>query len=315
MRLVHALVSCVIAAAAAGSALGADVVLKDGQSIATAKPYAVKGKMAILTRTDGSLVSIPVADIDLEKTAAAAKVVPAAPVAEAPPAPKKPATPAEAAKARPGKRASVVLTDADVRSSTAAPDGEKADKPGGGEVTMGPTSETRTKTGYSISGSVVNSGKGDVSGVAVTIEAVGEENRTLQSTFGRLAKDKLAPGEKATFTAEVETETDAKRFRYVPSQQISVPVKPADGTAAAAAAPSGGSLSKPPPPPKEINPVAGDSPKAARSEPSPEPTPQIVPRPDIAPPAANAPVGAPTAPGGVYVPRPADNQAGPNKTP
>ena len=45
------------------------VVLRDGSSVATTKPYVVKGKIAILTRTDGSLVSIPVEEIDEEKIA------------------------------------------------------------------------------------------------------------------------------------------------------------------------------------------------------------------------------------------------------
>ncbi len=317
MRLVHALVSCVIAAAAAVSALGADVILKDGQSIATAKPYAVKGKMAVLTLTDGSLVSIPVADIDVEKTAAAAKVAPAAPAAEVVPVPaRKPTTPGEAAKSRPGKRASVVLTDGDVRGSVDQPDGEKAEK-GDGEVSMGPTSETRTKTGYSISGSVVNSGKGDVTGVAVSIELVGENNKSLQSTFGKFAKDSLSPGEKATFSAEIATETDAKKFRYIPSHQIAIPVKPATsgpGTAADAAA-GGNASPRPPAPPQEVNPAPGSLPKVAPRAPSPEPTPQIVPRPDVAPPAASAPVGAPTTPGGAYLPRPSDSQPGSQKNP
>ncbi len=321
MRIVPAFISLLMATGMAGAAFGADVILKDGQSIATSKPYAVKGKMAILTRVDGSLVSIPVEDIDREKTAAAARAVPEAPAVEATPVPtKRPTTPAEAAQARPGKRASVVLTDADVRGTVEQPDGEKSEK-GDGEVSMGPTSETRTKTGYSISGSVVNSGKGDVKGVGVSIEVVGEGNKTLQSTFGRFAKDSLAPGEKATFTAEVETEGEAKKFRYVPSHQITIPVKAAGsgpgGTAAAeAAAAGGGASAKPASPPAEVNPAPGSlSSRTPKSQPAPEPTPQIVPRPDVAPPSASAPVGAPTTPGGAYLPRPSDSQAGSPKTP
>src|SRR5512140_3235171 len=99
MRLIHLAVTCSLLLGSSASLFAADVILKDGQAVATKKPYVVKGKIAILTRTDGSLVSIPVEDIDLGKTAAAA-ARPAAPKAEATPAaPKKPMTPVEAAKA------------------------------------------------------------------------------------------------------------------------------------------------------------------------------------------------------------------------
>jgi hypothetical protein len=317
MRLFPCVVTCSLVLGFTATLSGADVILKDGQSIATAKPYVVKGKMAILTRTDGSLVSIPVGDIDVDKTAEAANVVPAAPTGEALPAPtKKATTPGEAAKAGAGKkRASISLTDSDVRSSVpyGGADGEKSEK-GEGEVAMGPTTETRTKTGYAISGSVVNSGKADISGVAVTIQVVGENNKIIQSTYGSLAKDSLTPGEKATFTAEVATETDAKKFRYVPSHQITIPVKPPESGAAAkgTTASAGAASPKPPPAPAEVNPAPGS---LAKAEPVPQPTPEIVARPDVAAPAANASVGAPATPGGAYLPRPSDSQAGGQKNP
>jgi hypothetical protein len=309
MRLIPLLLTCSIAAGLARPAVGADVILRDGQVIATKKPYVVKGKIAILTRTDGSLVSIPVEEIDLGKTAAAAAVKPAAPKTEpTPAAPKKPTTPAEAARVKPGKRATVVLTDADVRTSVPAePEGEKTEK-GDGEVSISGTNATRTKSGYSINGSVVNSGKGDVRGASVTIELVGENSKTLATTRGILAKDLLAPGEKSTFTAEVESETEAKSFRYLPSWQVTVPVKAAEP--GSASKPETAS-SSPKPPPPELNPAPGSAPKSDKAE----ATPQPIPRPDVAPPSANPPVGAPSTPGGVYIPRPSDNQPGQPKAP
>jgi hypothetical protein len=302
MRLIPLLLTCSIAAGLARPAVGADVILRDGQVIATKKPYVVKGKIAILTRTDGSLVSIPVEEIDLGKTAAAAAVKPAAPKTEpTPAAPKKPTTPAEAARVKPGKRATVVLTDADVRTSVPAePEGEKTEK-GDGEVSISGTNATRTKSGYSINGSVVNSGKGDVRGASVTIELVGENSKTLVTTRGILAKDLLAPGEKSTFTADVESETEAKSFRYLPSWQVTMAVKGAE--------PGGGASVTPVP-----TPVPGSQAGKERAE-APPPTPQIVPRPDVAPPSASAPVGAPSTPGGAYIPRPSDNQPGQPKAP
>ena len=294
MRLIPLLLTCSIAAGLARPAVGADVILRDGQVIATKKPYVVKGKIAILTRTDGSLVSIPVEEIDLGKTAAAAARPATMATEPAPAAPKKPMTPAEAARVKPGKRATVVLTDADVRTSVpAAPEGEKTEK-GDGEVSISGSNATRTKSGYSINGSVVNSGKGEVRGVSVMIELLGENSKTLLTTRGILAKDLLAPGEKSTFTAEVESETEAKTFRYLPSWQVAMAVKGAE--------PGGGTSVTPVP-----TPVPGSQAGKERAE-APPPTPQIVPRPDVAPPSASPPIGAPSTPGGVYIPRPSDNQ-------
>ena len=54
--------------------LAADqVVLRDGRTLDTKKPPVIKGRQAVLTLADGKLVSIPAAEIDLEKTAALAK--------------------------------------------------------------------------------------------------------------------------------------------------------------------------------------------------------------------------------------------------
>jgi hypothetical protein len=312
MRLIHLAVTCSLVLGSTASLFAADVILKDGQTIATKKPYVVKGKMAILTRTDGSLVSIPVEDIDLGKTAAAAAVKPAAPKTEpAPAAPKKPMTPVEAAMAKGGKRATVVITDADVGASTAVgPDGEKVEK-GEGEVSIANASATKTKTGYSINGSVINVGKADVRGVSVTIELVGQNSKTLQTVFGNVAKDSLAPGEKSVFTADVTSEAEAKSFRYVPSWQLTVSVRTAEP--GSTSKPETGSSSPKPSTASEANPAS--LPKTEKSEPPPQPTPQVIPRPDVAPPSANAPVGAPSTPGGVYIPRPSDNQPGQPKTP
>lgn len=311
MRLIHLAVTCSLVLGSTASLYAADVILKDGQAIATKKPYVVKGKMAILTRTDGSLVSIPMADIDLGKTAAAA-VKPAAPkAAPEPDAPKKPTTPVEAANAKGGKRATVVITDADVGSATpVGPDGEKVEK-GEGEVSIANANATRTKTGYSIKGSVINVGKADVRGVAVTIELVGENGKAMQTVFGAVAKDNLAPGEKSAFTAEVTSEAEAKSFRYVPSWQLTVSVRTAEP--GSASKPEAGAPSAKPSTPSEPN--APGRPKAEKSEPPPQPTPEVIPRPDVAPPAASAPIGAPSTPGGVYLPRPSDNQPGQPKTP
>jgi hypothetical protein len=312
MRLAPLFASFLIAAGPAGIAVCADVILKDGRTIATSKPYVVKGKTAVLTTPDGSVFSVPVADIDTAKTAEAAFAAENAapgPEAKGAAAEKKATTPGEAVKAAEADRAkkkksSVVLTDRDVRPGAIySPDGEKGEK-GDGEVVISSTTETRTKTGYAIDGSVVNSGKADVRGVSVTIELVGEGRKTMVTTRGNLAKDSLAPGEKSTFTADVAVETDAKSFRYSPSWQVivTVPVKTADPSAMKADAGKDGAATAPPVP---------TPPPAAASKPERTETTNIqaIPRPDVAPQAPNAAIGAPSTPGGGYIPSPSSSQA------
>ena len=307
MRLGHLVFAVLLAAGAGLAALGADVVLKDGQSIPTSKPYVVKGRMALLTRPDGTLVSIPVDEIDLARTAAAARA-PAPPPApaEAAPGVAKPLTLAEAAKIKGPRKATVVFTDRDMSQGDVQDEGEKAEKgEKEGEVSISGFNATRTKTGYSIEGSVINSGKGDVRGVSVTIEMIGEGGKSVQSVYGNLAKDSLAPGEKSAFSATVPTEAEARSWKYAASWPVTVPIKPADPAVVAKA---GEVPPKAAPPPEEV------AKPAAKPEP---PTIEIrsVPRGDVAPPTANAPIGAPTTPGGAYLPRPSDSQAAAPKTP
>lgn len=308
MRIGAILTAFLVAAGPVPTVLAADVILKDGQAIPTSKPYVVKGKMALLTRTDGTLVSVPLEDVDLQKTAAAATAPVPTPEPKEKMAVPRPMTPADAAKAKGTRKATVFLTDRDFARGGESVEGEKDDKAEKDNlnVTISGVSATRTKTGYSIDGSAINSGKGDVRGVSVTIEAIGEDGKTTQTVYANLAKDFLTPGEKAAFAAEVATPIDVKSFKYVPTWQITVPVKSADP----GAAPKAGEA-----PAKAA--VAEEAAKPApASKPEPAPTPEIrlVPRPDVPPPAASGPVGAPTTPGGAYLPRPSDSQAAAPKT-
>jgi hypothetical protein len=129
-----------------------------------------------------------------------------------------------------------------------------------------------------------------VSGVSVTIEAVGKDGKTFSSAYAQVAKDSLRPGEKSTFTATSPLEGEAATFRYMPRWQVPIPVKTADEKAKAAAAAG----------------AKGEA--AAEGEPTPVPTappaPVIVPiqRPDVAPPTANPPVGNPAS--GAFLPPP-----------
>lgn len=295
------------AASADPAAPAAEVVLRDGSTVAVARPYVTKGATAILTRPDGTLVSLPLSEIDVEKTAAsmaAAKARAAAPAATPAPTPEARAmTPAEAAKTRGARKASVVITDADVAPGALSPGGEDGGGSAVGDVSIGAVSATRTKTGYFISGTVQNSGKGPVQGVSVSVQLIGEENKTLKTGFARVAKGTLDPGESSAFEAEVESKVEAKNFRYVPRWQVrETPASArADArskeTAAAEQAADGG----------------GDRPPKKAEKP-PEPTPPPPP-PGWAAPQASAPIESSTsAPQNQpYVPRPSASQPQPPK--
>lgn len=305
MRLISA--ALLLAFGFALTAPAAEVALKDGRVLKTTKPYTVKGGMAVLTLADGRLVSVPVSEIDTKQTKELASKPP-----EAPPAPEAtPATPrslADAAKAKPTKKASVILTDTEVAPGMALEPEQEGKKAGAGDVTVSGANAKKVTGGYSITGSVQNSGKAEVIGVGVTIELIGDENKTLTSVSGQVAKDSLAPGEKTGFTAEVTIEEEAKNFRYVPTWQEKAPrvEKVGPGGVAAQGEATAGSPAPSPTP----APAAPAAPKA----PEPEPTPRYLPQPDMAPPAANAPVGQPDTPGGAYLPRPSDGQPQPQPT-
>lgn len=288
-----------------GGPLAADtVVLRDGRTLETKKAPEIRGRQAVLTLTDGSLVSIPAAEIDAQKTAAAAakareaaKQPPAAPVVATP------ATLVDAARAtREAKKAAVVLTDQDVAAGVVdSPDGKKA--PGEGNVVVSNVAAKKNQTGTAVTGSVQNVGESAVEGVGVTIELVGEGGKTVASSFGQLSADVLAPGEKATFNAQMDTEATAQNVRVLPRWRAKEEPADAKGGKSDSASGAGKAAS-----PKET-PVAEPSP-------TPKPTPAATPAPvlrspDMPAPQANAPVGAPAKPGGSYVPQPSSSQPKP----
>ncbi len=283
--------------------LAADqVVLKDGRTLDTKKPPEIRGRQAILVLADGKLVSIPAAEIDAEKTAALARKTAETVKATGTPAAASAPTLAGAAQAtRDAKKATVVLTDQDVAGGFLEPEAEKKSA-GSGRVVVSNVSAKKSANGTTVTGSVQNVGSGAVEGVAVTVEVVGDKGQTVSSAFGQLSADALAPGEKATFTAVVDAAVSAQNVRTVPKWRASRKESEESGTAAAGGKPAAAKGEAPgaEPPPTPV-------PAPAKA---PEPPPQVRP-PDVAAPPANAPVGAPSQPGGTYVPQPSSDQPKP----
>ena len=293
-RALLSLASCVVLFAAAARA--EQVVLKDGSVITTAKPHVIKGNQAILTLPDGTLVSVPANQVDGAKTAAANAVRVRKGPSSAITLP--PQSPGEAAKMKGGRKATIVLSDEDVQHPIEGMSAGEGAPAGDGKVEVTNVITSREGGLVMISGSLQNSGDGDVSAVAVTVEAVGESNKTVNTSFGRVAKDALAPGEKTTFTAEFQDNGGITNFRFVPRWQVKIPVNRASE---AGGAPAGAASGEQAPPP------------AATPAPAPAPKPEVkyVPRGDQAPPPANAPPGSLTNPNTGATAQPVDLAATP----
>ncbi|MCL4809481.1 MAG: hypothetical protein KJ062_17085 [Thermoanaerobaculia bacterium] len=304
MRRVSTLIVLGLVGLLVGPLAADKVVLRDGRTLDTKKPPQIRGRQAVLTLADGRLVSIPASEIDTEKTAALARQA-ARPGPTPEPTPVRAPSLADAARAaQTAKKATVTLTDQDVRRGdllveVGPPEG------GEGDVRIGPVTTTKGEKGWTVEGSVLNAGQTRVLGVAVTIVALTEEGKPIATTFGQLAKDGLEPGEQSTFRSQIETDQAVDRFTYLPRWKVvAVAPTPKEGEPRAegreesegrAAAGEEGQEAPPPPP-----------------APTPAPEPEAPTRPgDMAAPPANAPVGSPARPGGTYLPPPSSSQPKP----
>lgn len=306
MRRIATLPALAVLFLLAAAGKGEDVVvLKDGRTLEITGTPVTKGRMVLLKGRDGTLFSIPAGEIDGPRTEAArAKPAPT-------PAPKaepslRPPRPAEIAGKKSERKAAIALTDEQVARGENEDGAGKKDEEGEERVDVTNAAATRNPSGYSIAGSVLNSGKVDVSGIAVTIEGVAG-GKTVATTFGQVAKDQLAPGEKSTFTAEMKETADIQTFRYVARWQTKVAVK--------STAPSdwGGGVTPPQKPPEGAEAAKTEGAGEKSAEPTPVPTPKLVriPSPDVPAPPANAPIGNPDKPGGTFLPKPTGDQPKP----
>lgn len=276
-----------------------EVVLKDGRSITTKGPYKVKGRTAVMTAADGTLVSIPVSEIDLEKTAEAQARAAAPEPPSASPTPK-PLTPAEAARMKAERKATVVLTDSDVSHPLETTEGGAKESVEDGKVEVSQQKVTAKEggfEGFAVTGILENTGQTEVLGLTINVEAVGQNNKTLLSVFGNVPKDTLAPGEKTSFVADLKVSERPTVFRYFPRWKVKVKPTPAEGTPAAPEKTAGTEEATPTPAPTPPPPP-----------PTPRPTQPAPVKPGFAAPAASGPVGQPDPAGGTYLPVPSDGQ-------
>ncbi|MFN2387935.1 MAG: hypothetical protein ABR576_16915 [Thermoanaerobaculia bacterium] len=215
------------------------VVLRGGTRIELKKPWVRQGNNALLTRADGTLLSVPVAEIDREATAVA-QSAPALPPRSAEVA-VAPASPAEAARAgRDRPKARVRVTDADVghhvESPVAAPTGEeKRESPSGaGRLEVVDYTQERAAGQMMVRGSLRNAGGTTATASRLTISALNAEGLVFVSAEASLSNGTIEPHRTVNFTANLPVgEQPVASLRFAPRWNAVTPPQPAPAAGAA----------------------------------------------------------------------------------
>jgi hypothetical protein len=234
--------------AAAALAFAADaVVLKGGSRVELKKPPVRQGTVVMLTRSDGTLLSVPASEIDWKATAAAsaaarASAAPAAVVTAAP------ETPAEAARSgRAGAKARVKLTDADVAHvgevETASGEKEKESEPRSGtaRLEIADYIQEKSETDLVVHGSLRNSGGVPASSARMTVMALDEKGEKIASGEAVISSGSIEPGATASFSAKIPVgEKSASSIRFAPQWLAPAPQAPAPSPTPGPAPPASG---------------------------------------------------------------------------
>jgi hypothetical protein len=246
----------VLLAATALSLGGEAVVLRGGATVQLKAPPVRSGNTVLLTRTDGTLLSVPASEID-EKATAALKAAPPPPASTlaAPPE-----TPAEIARlSREGPKARVKITDRDVAHEL-APGVEVVveTRPGVARIEVGDYTQQKAEANLLVKGTLRNSGGTQASNVRMTITAQDQKGESIGSNDASLSAAVVEPGQKVEFTASLPIgERVVSELRFAP-RWVAAPLPPPPGEASAAA--------------RQTNGAAG-APAAGSRPPEPKPTP------------------------------------------
>lgn len=235
MRFRPLLVGVVAAVATTAAALAAEVVvLRGGTRIELKSPWVRQGNNALLTRADGTLLSVPVSEIDREATSVA-QAVPALPPRSSELV-RVPATPAEAARAsRERPKARIRVTDADVghyvESPTVAEQAgeEKPEVPSGaGRLEVIDYTQERAGGQLMIRGSLRNAGATAATASRLTITAMNPQGQPFLSTEATLSNGTIEAHRTVSFSASLPVgEQPVGSLRFAPRWIASAPPSPA----------------------------------------------------------------------------------------
>lgn len=242
-RLPRLLAAAALLAFPGAFALAEVVVLKGGAVVELKQPWVRRGNTAYLTRADGTLLSVPVSEIDRDATAAANRAAPPPEpaVAEAPAS-----TPAEAVRSvKDGPKAKVRITDADVSHPLEMPEGEEKKEPaasvGGPRVELADYTQEKNGAALVVKGSIRNPGQGTAENVRMTVTAVDEKGQSVDAAAASLSKGVVESGTTVEFMATLPNVGDRNvaNLRFAPQWTAPKPPPaptPRPGTAEAAAA-------------------------------------------------------------------------------
>jgi hypothetical protein len=185
------------------------IVLKGGTRIELQKPPVRQGSVVLLTRADGTLLSVPQSEIDWKATAAArAESNAGKPAPSAVSAP--PETPAQAAKAgRDGPRARVKLTDADVQHPLQSEEpgedkkGEGAADAGSARLEVSDYTQEKNGANLIVRGDLRNPGSAPAASARMTVTAMDEKGEKIASAEAGLSNGLVSPGASVSFSATI----------------------------------------------------------------------------------------------------------------
>jgi hypothetical protein len=243
----------------AAASLAEVVVLKGGAVVNLQRPPVRKGNNVLLTRSDGTLLSVPASDIDRTATAAAN----AAPAPAPPPVAAPPATLAEAARAgREVPKARVRITDANVAHGDSSPEPAAADAPKetasvAGRVDVADYSQEKSGEALVVRGTLRNPGSTIATNVRMTVSALDSKNQPIASGEAGISSAAIEPSKTAAFSITIPVgKVAVGSLRFTPRWASTAP--PAEAAADAEAkkagdstapAPAAARPNEPPPPP------------------------------------------------------------------
>lgn len=255
MRNVRGFVGVVLFASAAYGFAADVVVLRGGTRIDLREAPRQQGNTAILTRPDGTLLSIPMSEIDWKATAAAQSEKPAPPkVAIFAP----PSAPVDAVRTGHEEKARVRVTDADVGHAAELParPGEKEKpsemKANAARVEVSEFNQQKNGTNLIVTGQLANPGTTPAMNVHLMVTPVDEEGASMTSGAATVANGTIEGGRSVAFSASIPVgDRNIVQVKFAPQwQALQVPAPPAASAAAAApnAAAAPAPASRPPAP-------------------------------------------------------------------
>ena len=300
-RTAIALLAAAISAPAFG---GEAVVLKGGERIDLKVPPVQQGSNALLTRTDGTLFSVPMSEVDWKATAALKSQKPEAakPAVVAPPS-----SPAEAVRTGREEKAKVKVTDADVgHQAEPQPAGtpgneKKASQMPANSPRVEVLDYTQQKQGDAlvVTGQLQNPGTLPATNVRLAVTARGEDGSQIASSAAVLSNGTIEGGKAVSFSVSLPIgDKTVAELRFSP-QWWSPPPPPPSASGAAPAGSGGASASAAGAASGAA--AAAPAPAAASKPPGPAPTPYgqgLL----YAAPAASAPTEAPADGKTGYIP-------------